>query len=293
MAGESVEKIKKNVYVTKFDGSRQPFERRKVVRTCVRMGASEEAANEIVDRIEGSLYDGIRTKIILRMVFKYMKKYKPEIGHQIDLRSAISLLRSKPDFERFVALLLEEQGYSVETNQFVEGECITHEVDAIAVKGKEIVYVEVKHHDAPHTYTGVEVALETYARFLDMQAGCKIGKNKICFTRAALVCNTKLSDAAEHYADHKNILHIGWNSPKDRGLEMLVTEHKLYPITLLKGMDKDTAIRLADHGVILLKQLVCADEERLSERSGVPKTRLKDLTAKAEEILKGSKSKSF
>lgn len=280
---------KKSIHVTKFDGSRQAYLRWKVVRTCVRMGASEQVANKIVDKIETKLYDGIRTKKILQMIFRYMRQYKPEIAYQIDLRNAISLLRSKPDFEKFVGTLLEEQGYSIKTNQFVDGECITHEIDAIATKTKgkkeEVLYVEVKHHSRPHTYTGVEVALETYARFLDMKAGYKTGKNKIGFTRAALICNTKLSEHAERYAQHKKIMSIGWNSPKDHGLERIIEKYKLYPITFLKSMNRDTAIRLIDEGIILLRQLVRADLDELSKRISLPKTKLKDLVANAEKVL--------
>lgn len=281
---------KKTIYVTKFDGRKQAFERWKVMRTCMRMGASEQVASEIVDRIEKKLYNGIRTKKILQMVFRYMREYRPEIAHQIDLRDAISIMRSKPDFEKFIGLLLKEQGYRIKTNQFVEGECIIHEIDAIATRGKgknkEVMYVEVKHHSRSHTYTGVEVALETYARFLDMQAGYTIGKNKIGFTRAMILCNTKMSDHAERYAQHKGILCIGWNSPREHGLERLIEEHKLYPITFLKGMGKETHFRLADHGIILLRQLVRANVKKLSKRSGVAESKLKGLVTRAEEILK-------
>ena len=49
------------VYVTKADGARQLFDREKVVRTCLRMGASRRIADEVAEKVERSLYDGITT----------------------------------------------------------------------------------------------------------------------------------------------------------------------------------------------------------------------------------------
>jgi transcriptional regulator NrdR family protein len=56
------------VYVTKFDGSKQPFDKNKIVRTCLRMGAKRDVAESIAEEIENRVYDGIETKKILQML---------------------------------------------------------------------------------------------------------------------------------------------------------------------------------------------------------------------------------
>ncbi|MBN2259841.1 MAG: hypothetical protein JW702_04825, partial [Clostridiales bacterium] len=94
------------VFVTKFDGTKQLYNREKILKTSMRMGASKLVAESIADHIETRLYDGIETKKILQMIFRKLKKHKPSVKHQIDLRRALGLLQSAPDFELFVQMLL-------------------------------------------------------------------------------------------------------------------------------------------------------------------------------------------
>ena len=56
-----------SIYVIKADGSRQLFDKEKVVKTCLRMGANRKIAEDVAQSVEGSLYDGISTEKILSM----------------------------------------------------------------------------------------------------------------------------------------------------------------------------------------------------------------------------------
>jgi hypothetical protein len=273
------------IFVTKFDGRKEPFYKSKVVRTCMRMHATPSQAKAVADKVEREAYDGIPTKEILRMIFTYMKEFKPEIKHQIDLREAISLLRPKPDFEKFIALLLRSEGYEAEHNKILSGGCIEHELDAIAKKNGELVYVEVKHHFNHHAYTGLDVVLEVNSTFEDLKEGYKLGKHSINFTRALVVCNTKISEHAKRYAACKGIGCLGWRYPEERGLEQIIEEKKLYPITFLKGLDKETLTRLGDAGIVLLKQLLECSLEDLRKKTRIPINKLKDLVKNAKEII--------
>lgn len=273
------------VFVTKFDGRKQPFDKSKVINTCLRLRASLEQAQAVANKIEKEIYDGMPTKKILKMIFTYLKDFKPEVKHRIDLREAISRLRPKPDFEIFVALLLKEYGYSVQTNQLVPGECVTHEVDAIAIRGTETFFVEVKHHFQPHTYTGVDVMLETQARLEDLREGFKLKRHGYNFSKALVICNTKFSEHALIYAECKGIDYIGWKAPADAGLEDMVEEKKLYPITLLKNLDFETEQKLGDAGIVTIKQLLEQDVDELQRKTGISKKKLKLIIRNAREIF--------
>ncbi len=273
------------VFVTKFDGSKQPFDRNKVMNTCLKLGATQEQAEKVVKNIEKNLYEGIPTKKILKMVFVYLERLKPEIKYQRDLREAISKLRPKPDFELFVALLLKEFGYSVISNQIIAGDCVDHEIDAIAAKNGQNIFVEVKHHLQPHTYTGVDVFLEVYARLEDLRKGFEKGKNNFNFSKALMVCNTKFSDHALRYAKCKGIDYIGWKAPPEAGLEKMVEEKKLYPITLLKGLDSEIVEKLLSNGIITLKQFVECDVEMMSKKINIGKRKLKFWVNVAREKI--------
>jgi hypothetical protein len=272
------------IYVTKADGSKQPFDKQKIINTCLRLQATPEQAQSIADKIEAKAYDGIPTKKILQMVFQYMKKYRPAIGYQIDLKQAIAMLRSKPDFEIFVARLFEAMGYEVKTNLIIQGKCIEHEIDVVARKGNEIILVEVKHHVNHHTYSGLDVFLQLNSNLEDLRFGYESGRNNFKFTKAILICNTKVSDHARRYALCKGLEFIAWKFPQEKGLERLIEDYKLYPITFLKEIERDEAYKLADVGIVTVKQLL-DDVEKISRKSGIIKNRVLQLQKAAKIVL--------
>jgi len=273
------------VFVTKFDGSRQVFQKEKIIRTCLRMHASREQAEAVANRIENEAYDGITTEEILEKIFNYLKTHRPEVEHQIDLRKAVSLLRPKPDFEMFIQELLKELGYVATANQLVKGKCVEHEIDAIAARDGKTFFVEIKHHLNHHTYTGVDVCLETQARFEDLREGFEAGLNSIKFDRALIVCNTKFSEHAKQYAACRAIELIGWRTPYESGLESLIEDKRFYPITVLKGLDRNVHEKLVENGVILLKQLIKRDVNELQAKTTIPIETLQNLIKKAEELV--------
>jgi len=276
------------VFVTKFDGTQQPFDKNKIVRTCLRMGATLAVAELIAEEIEARIYDGIETKKILRMIFKRLRKHKPVIRHQIDLRKALSLLNPAPDFERFIQLLLSEHNYEVTPNQIMRGKCVEHEVDAVARKNGKTCIVEVKHHFKYHTPTSLDVSRISRAVFEDVTEGYELGLNNLKIDYAMIVCNTKLSEHAKRYADCRGIRHIGWSSPPNHDLQTMIEEKKLYPITFLKGLNAETRNKLAHNGVILLKQLTEKTPTELRRQTGISKEKLGSIVGKARTILSGN-----
>jgi len=276
------------VFVTKADGTRQPFDKTKIMRTCLRMGATLAVAELIADDIENRLYDGIETKKILQMIFRSLRKHKPVIRHQIDLRKALSLLNPAPDFERFIQLLLSEHNYEVTQNQIVRGRCVEHEVDAVARKNGKTCIVEVKHHFKYHTPTSLDVSRISRAVFEDVTEGYELGLNNLKIDYALIVCNTKLSEHAKRYADCRGIRHIGWSSPPNHDLQTMIEEKKLYPITFLKGLNAETRNKLAHNEIILLKQLTEKTPTELRRQTGISKEKLGSIVGKARAILSGN-----
>ena len=92
----------KTVYVTKADGSLQPYDRGKIISVCLRLHASVEEAERVANKIEARLYDGIPTSEIIEMVYEYLGELKPHLKPIMDLREALGAIRSKPDFEEYV-----------------------------------------------------------------------------------------------------------------------------------------------------------------------------------------------
>ncbi len=276
------------VFVTKFDGTKQPFNKEKIVRTCLRMGATRAVAESIAKEIENRLYNDIETKKILQMIFKSLRKHKPVIRHQIDLRKALSLLNPAPDFERFIQLLLSEHGYEVTPNQIIRGRCVEHEVDAIARKNSKTCIVEVKHHYKYHTPTSLDVSRISRAILEDLTEGHTLGLNNLQIDYAMIICNTKLSEHAKRYADCRGIKHIGWSTPSNNDLQTMIEKKKLYPITFLKGLNAETRNKLASNGIILLKQLIEKRPAELRRQTGISREKLESMLGSARAILSGN-----
>jgi Holliday junction resolvase-like predicted endonuclease len=273
------------VSVTKFDGSKQVYSREKVVNTSMRMGVNKAQAEKIADEVEKRLYDGMPTQEILGIVRRCLRECKPRLDLGLDLRGSISMLRPAPDFEHFIRLMLREYGYKVSANRIVRGRCVEHEIDGVARKKGEVVYVEVKHHSNPHTYTGMDVMKEARATLEDLVEGAEDGVNRIRFNKAMVICNTKFSNHAKRYSECRGIDHIAWKSPVDGGLEQRVREKELYPITMFRDLDSEAEEKLGDQGIILLRQLLEQDVRRLARSSGIRRYKLEDLKEFAGEVL--------
>ena len=273
------------INVTKFDGRLQPFDRAKVARTCMRMGADRAVADDVAGRVEAGAYEGITTKRIMQLIFANLRRRMPETRHRIDLRTAIAMLRPKPDFELFAAQLLRAYGYKVASNRIIRGKCVEHEIDAVAENGRDVFYVEVKHHLNAHTYTGLDVFLQAVAAFEDLADGFKAGRHRTAFTKAMLFTNAKMSEHALKYADCRGIRYVSWDEPRGRGLGDIIDSHKLYPITLIRGMDAGAMAKLGDAGIVTLRQLAETPEAELLRATRMQKQKLRELVHAASELL--------
>jgi hypothetical protein len=272
------------VFVRKIDGSQQPFDKDRVIMTCLRNGASKEAAFKIADRIEEAAYEGMRTKEILTLIWKHLGDYHPETQTRIDLRTALSLLRP-PDFEEYASLIMKDLGYSVQTNVILRGKCVEHEIDVIAQKNNLSTFVEVKHHNRPHTYTPLDVPMKVWATLQDVNEGRKLGYHNVEFTSALVVCNTKFTDHARAYANCVGIEHLCWKSPPQNGIDDVIRQRSLYPVTMLKEVDRRLLRLLVENGIVLLKQLVHEDAEIMVKSRLISNNQLSSLRNVSRNVL--------
>ena len=270
------------VFVRKADGSKQLFDREKVIRTCLKVGANRRVASEIADEVEARVYDGISTSKVLQLIFGLLREYKPAIRHFLDLRKGLSLMDSKPEFEKFVQVLLAQHGFEVSSNQIIRGKCVGHEVDAIAKKDGITYFVEVKHHSSYHTPTGLDESRIARAVLEDVKEGFALGKSAIKIDRAMLVTNTRYSEHARRYGKCRNILQIGWNSPKTLSLQHMIEEKKAFPLSCIKGLDNKTRMKLVNYGIVLMKQMIEKEASKLARETGISQKTLKEIVKKTK-----------
>ena len=273
------------VFVTKADGSKQLFDKKKIIKTCLRMGANRKIASKVADKIENNVYDDITTKKILQMIFRFMSKHKPGVKSLLDLRKGLSLMGSKPEFEMFVQNVLANNGFEVSSNQLLKGKCVEHEVDAIAKKDGITFFVEAKHHFSYHALTGLDESRIARAVLEDVTEGYPLGKNKIRIDRAMIVTNTKFSKQAKRYGKCRDILQIGWSSPGTHGLQTMIDKTMLYPLSCLKGLRVETRNKLVNSGILLMKQLLDSNPSVIARKAVLSEAIVRSLVVKAKSGL--------
>jgi hypothetical protein len=201
-------------------------------------------------------------------------------------------------FEEYTLKLLKAYDYQAWIPPLMMGACVQHEVDVIAQSpqsknklatqetGKNNVYmIECKYRNAAGIRTGLKIALYTWARFLDLKE--RENKNsKIKFTRPWLISNTKFSDSVIQYATCKNMRLLGWKFPRGNGLESLIEEKNLYPITILNSLDRETRNKLFSQKIILCQDLLNCPQEKLRKNTRIKENKLNNLIKQARLIIK-------
>lgn len=275
------------VYVIKTTGKKEPLQPEKIKRTCLRVGASESLALKIAQEVEKRAYDGITTKEILKLTTALLEKEAVHLAARYNLKQAVFMLgQAGYTFEEYLAEILKAYGYKTKVSQIISGACVDHEIDILAEKEGKRFLIECKYHFHPGVLTGLKEALHTWARFEDLQEGYRLGK---CpkFDQVWLVTNFLFSSEAIQYARCKDLRLLGWAYPPDQGLERLIEEKKLYPITILRGIETYTRRRLTVAGLLMCQDLVKMDLKKLKQFTGLETPRLKELVAQAKKILYG------
>jgi hypothetical protein len=246
------------------------------------MGASRQVANEVAEKVESRLYHGITTAKILQLIFSFMRKHEPNIRNLFDLRKGLSLMSSKPEFEKFVQVLLSRNGFEVSPNQILKGKCVEHEVDAIARKNGVTYFVEAKHHSSYHASTGLDESRIARAVLEDVNEGFILGKTNLKIDEAMIVTNTRYSEHAMQYGKCRNILQIGWSSPMNLSLQNMIEEKNLYPLSCLRDLREEVRMKLVNFGIVLIQQMNEEDPAKLAIRTGLPQEILAKIKEKTE-----------
>lgn len=269
----------KKILIKKASGEMEPFSQTKLRLSLERVHASAESIEKVIAHVEGGLKNGDETRDIYQKAFTLLKKYERSVASRYSLKRAIMQFGpSGHPFEKLVGKILASKGYAIEVGRVVSGFCVTHEIDVIALKDNRHLMVECKFHNQSGIKTDVKVALYIEARFRDVEKAWQQNPghtNK--FHEAWLVTNTKLTSDAIKYARCSGMKTIGWNHPPKEGLEVLIDQTGLHPITCLMQLSNFQKQQLLERGIVLCKDL-------LDSRSALQSLGLQD--SKISSIMK-------
>lgn len=252
------------IFITKADGTQQPFDEGKLVESLTNAGGSVEAVRRTVDHIKSKIAEltsrgqapaSFTTSDIYRHAFDILRKESLPAATKYSLRRALAELG--PDgfpFERFVADIFKNWNYDVLTDQVVKGSCVDHEVDVVAWDADKLIMVEAKFHNEFGLKSDLKVALYVKARIDDLKAAGQTFKNRK-LDEGWLVTNTKFTDQAIRYGECVGLTMVGWNYPARGNLHDLITESHLHPFTCLSTLSDVDKKNLRKNGLILCKEI--------------------------------------
>lgn len=243
--------------ITKADGESEYFKVEKLRRSLRRAGASPDEVNDIVANVTKILYDGMQTQEIYRHAFSLLRESKPPAAARYSLRRALfGLGPSGFPFEKFLARVFEEEGYTTKTGIVIPGKCADHEIDVAAYKENHSFVAEAKFHARPGIKSDLQVAMYSYARLLDLKEA-RICTDDICGIKEFwLITNTKFTSAAERYGGCVGINLLSWDYPRNNNLHDRIQRSGVYPITVLQSLSVAQAQTLINRGLILCKDIL-------------------------------------
>lgn len=274
----------KNILIKKYSGELVPFDYQKIKATCMRAGATEDLAEKVAKEIEMKVFNRITTKEIMKLTLKILDKEKPAVAARYTLRDAIFKLGPAGfHFEKYIAALLKAYGYKTKLPPVLQGACVDHEIDVVAEKDNRAAVMECKLRHSVDIFISIKDVMSTWARFLDLVDGAAIGK---CphYDEIWIVTNARISDHGTRYGLCKNMVLLSWDHPRDRPLPAWIDDKALFPITVLRKLDKFSLNKFANAGVLLVRDLARGNLEKLHEKTKIPKNKLERFAKEAKDI---------
>jgi hypothetical protein len=241
--------------IFKADGTSEEFKSRKLSISLKKAGANPTEIDSIVKEIERSLTEGMKTQEIYQKAFQLLRESNDPIAAKYSVRRAVfGLGPTGFPFEDFLGKLFEAEGYKTKRRLTLRGKCATHEIDLAAYSPTDSFVAEAKFHMHPGVKSDLQVAMYSYARYLDLESARVCAGDTCGIISLYVITNTKFTEAATKYAECTGIKLISWDYPKGNSLHTKIEKHKLYPVTVLTHLTTAQKQQLLMGGTIL-----CAD----------------------------------
>jgi HJR/Mrr/RecB family endonuclease len=264
------------VKVVKVNGEIENYSEEKIRSSAARVGVPSDLTEAMLTEIREKLYDGIPTTEIFQIIKNYLNQSStPHLASKYNLKAALAELGpSGYPFEQYIAALLKELGYQVETNKTIAGKCVTHEVDVLAYQDNLTYFIEAKFHRHHTQRSDVKVPLYIRARYEDISSA---------FSKPSapwIITNTRFSKDALSYALCREIKLTSWGYPKGEGIMDLIEKTGLHPITMLDGLTAADKKLLLSQNIVTCRQFVT--DKNVSQL--IPNSRRRRILSQAKMI---------
>ncbi len=272
------------IQITKASGIIEDFSSRKLLKSLLRSGAEREQAEEIIEKIIPEIMPYTSTKKIYRLAHRYLGQFNRVSGLRYSIkRSLIRLGPSGYPFEKYFGELLKQYGYHVDIGVTIEGKCVKHEIDVLAVSNHDVVLVECKYRNRTENAPDVKIALYVHARFQDLMPAIRNRYPDKSFA-GWLVTNTRFTSDAIQYAECSGLKIKSWRYPEGNSLEKMIEDKKLYLVTIMSILNSAQIKRLIENKIILMKDLAKIKTHDIQRLLSVTEGKALALKQQADEL---------
>ncbi|NHN26513.1 hypothetical protein FIA58_012575 [Flavobacterium jejuense] len=271
--------------VRKYSGDIVDFDESKLIKSLINSGATNENAKQILLDVQPQLYDGIPTKKIYKLAFQKLKRFSNVHAARFSLKNGIMALGPAGFyFEKFIARIFELQGYQTTTNVFLEGNCISHELDVVIKKDNHLAIIECKFHGSQENKTDVKIPMYILSRFNDLNKKTyAVFEKEERISKCWLITNSKFTSEAVKFAECSGLQLLSWDYPIGASLKDLVNQFTIYPITCL------TTLTIAEKEILLLQGILTVYDlvhhERKFDKLKLSETRMKNVLKESNQLL--------
>ena len=273
-----------DIDIVKSSGKKVKFSLHKLSKSLKRTGADEDTINKILDKVRDELYQGISTKEIYNRAFVLLKKKNSYLASKYKLKKAIYELGPTGfPFEYFISAVLKNSGYVTEVGKILQGKCVSHEVDVIALKNNETTVIECKFHSQQGYNCNVKVPLYINSRYQDIKTHWDTNKkNNTILKPGWVVTNTRFTEDAIKFGNCIGLYLLSWDYPENDGLKDRIDRLGLYPITtstLLTNREKQF---LLSREIVLCRDLI--GDVFFLDHLGISESRKKRILEELEQL---------
>ena len=270
--------------IVKHSGNIVDYNPTKLKQSLLKSGASQILVASILKAIEKEIYEGISTKKIYKMAFGLLKKASNSHAARYNLKEAIRLLGPAGFFfEKYIARIFASEDYETKTNVFLQGKCVSHEIDILVKKNDSIAMVECKFHMGKDANSDVKVPMYILSRFNDIKERKHdiFNKNDL-ISKCWIVSNNRFTSDAIDFAKCSKLNLLSWNYPENNSLKTKNDLNFLYPITCLTTLALAEKDKLLVMEVILVKEII--NNSECLEKIGLSPNRIVNVLKEASEL---------
>ena len=271
--------------IKKYSGEIVEFDKEKLIKSLMNAGSERGVAEQILFEITPQLHEGITSKKIARLAFQKIKSRSKAIAARYNLKSGlIALGPAGFYFEKFIARLFELQGFQTRSNVFLDGSCVSHELDVVIKKDNHLAMVECKFHSGQENKSDVKVPMYILSRFNDLnQNQYRFFETDEQLTKCWIVTNTKFTSEAIKFGECSGIQMLSWDYPNGKSLKNLTQEFRLYPITCL------TTLTAAEKELLLLQDVLTVYDlthhPKKFKNLRISQSRMKNILTECQQLL--------